>query len=97
MVCTDISDVMIQKLQERFNESDFSESTCNKTMINDQELPVGFEIPNINSFSRMVIAGIANNEALPFKDGQFDCYIANLSLMLVDNYKNMLTEALRVC
>ena len=38
----------------------------------------------------------ANNEDLPFMDNQFDCYISNLSLMIVDNHKNQLTEASRV-
>ena len=44
----------------------------------------------------MVLGCLANNECLPFKDATFDCYLANLSLMLVDNHKNMLKEALRV-
>ena len=43
-----------------------------------------------------MIGGVANNECLPFKDGTFDCYLAGLSLMLVDNYRNQLKEALRV-
>lgn len=38
----------------------------------------------------------ANSEDLPFEDASFDCYIANLSLMLVDNPQNMLSEAYRV-
>lgn len=41
-------------------------------------------------------ASIGNNESLPYTDDTFDCYLANLSLMLVDNYKNQLQEALRV-
>ncbi len=45
---------------------------------------------------RFILGAVANNESLPFIDGSFDCYIANLSLMLVDNYKNQLSEALRV-
>lgn len=45
---------------------------------------------------RLVVGAVANNECLPFEDGTFDCYLANLSLMLVDNYKNQLSEALRV-
>ena len=46
---------------------------------------------------RAVIAATANNESLPFKDETFDCYIASLSLMLVENHLNMLKEAYRVC
>ena len=45
---------------------------------------------------RLVIGAVANNESLKFNIQTFDCYIANLSLMLVDNYKNMLNEAFRV-
>ena len=40
---------------------------------------------------------MANNESLPFKHETFDCYLASLSLMLVDNHLNMLREAFRVC
>lgn len=43
-----------------------------------------------------MVGRLANNECLPFKDASFDCYLGNLSLMLVDNYRNMLKEALRV-
>ena len=39
---------------------------------------------------------MANNESLPFKDSTFDCYLANLSLMLVHNHSNQLKEAFRV-
>lgn len=38
----------------------------------------------------------ANNEKLPYPDKYFDCYISNLSLMLVANHKNQLKEAYRV-
>ena len=46
---------------------------------------------------RGVIGRLANNESLPFKDETFDCYMACLSLMIVDNHTNMLSEAFRVC
>ena len=45
---------------------------------------------------RLVYGCWANNEALPFLDDTFDCYLSNLSLQTVDNYRNMLSEALRV-
>ena len=57
----------------------------------DQESPFNPET------DRMVIAAVGNNESLPFKDGSFDCYISNLSMMIVDNHLNQLTEAFRVC
>lgn len=100
MVCTDISDQMITKLHERFSQSEFGLIPGNQTTIKAEELGSSedrsIEVPKIAAGERLVIAGVANNEALPFKDGQFDCYLANLSLMLVDNYKNMLAEAIRV-
>ena len=37
---------------------------------------------------KAVLGAIANNESLPFKNETFDCYLANLSLMLVDNHIN---------
>jgi Methyltransferase domain len=46
---------------------------------------------------RAIIARIGNNEQLPFKANTFDCYLACLSLMIVDNYMNQLEEAFRVC
>jgi ubiquinone/menaquinone biosynthesis C-methylase UbiE len=100
LICTDISDQMITKLHDRFKKSEFGLVPGNKTMIKAEELGSSedrsIEVPKISAGERLVIAGVANNEALPFKEGQFDCYLANLSLMLVDNYKNMLAEALRV-
>lgn len=47
--------------------------------------------------NRTVIGAVGNNESLPFANGQFDCYLGNLSLMLVDNHINMLKECIRVC
>uniref|UniRef100_A0A7S3NL54 Methyltransferase type 11 domain-containing protein n=1 Tax=Euplotes crassus TaxID=5936 RepID=A0A7S3NL54_EUPCR len=38
----------------------------------------------------------ANNEELPFPDEEFDCYISNLSLHIVNNHHNQLLEAYRV-
>lgn len=39
---------------------------------------------------------VADNEHLPYSDGQFDRYIANLSLMIVESPSQMLSEAYRV-
>ncbi|CAI2376153.1 unnamed protein product [Moneuplotes crassus] len=38
----------------------------------------------------------ANNEKLPYSDEVFDCYLSSLSLNLVDNHKNQLSECFRV-
>ena len=47
-------------------------------------------------FRKFVYGCRANNELLPFDDGVFDAYVANLSLQLVNNPKNMLSETFRV-
>lgn len=39
---------------------------------------------------------LANNESLPFPDASFDCYLAPLSLHVMNDYTKMLKEALRV-
>ena len=41
-------------------------------------------------YSKFVFGCQANNEKLPFGDGYFDAYIANLSLMIVHNHKNQI-------
>lgn len=105
LVCTDISDEMIRLMKDKFDdpESDYTVIPGNKYDIKDEELiPLGqqtFDLEErikISSKDRFVLGCLANNECLPFKDGTFDCYISNLSLMIVTNHKNMLAEALRV-
>lgn len=48
------------------------------------------------SKTKKVFVGEANSENLPFSDGQFDVYISNFSLNIVDDYEQMLAEASRV-
>jgi ubiquinone/menaquinone biosynthesis C-methylase UbiE len=48
------------------------------------------------SESRFAQFMLGNNEQLPFEDAQFDSYVANLSLHLVNNPDNMIKEAFRV-
>ena len=100
LVSCDISDEMINLAKHKFEDQDI------KAVIKTEELvPVGQQDFDLEGFlrdqevgesDRMVLGCLANNECLPFKDATFDCYLANLSLMLVDNHKNMLKEALRV-
>ena len=100
LVSCDISDEMINLAKHKFEDQDI------KAVIKAEELvPVGQQDFDLERFlrdqevgesDRMVLGCLANNECLPFKDATFDCYLANLSLMLVDNHKNMLKEALRV-
>lgn len=110
LVSTDFSAEMMVLAKKRFDDKEISQSyTSNPAnkyhIIADEVLPLGdhsFDIEqalkeqNIEATDRFVLGCQANNESLPFKDGSFDCYLANLSLMLVDNHHNQLTEAHRV-
>jgi hypothetical protein len=89
----------IQLLEEKFNKAEFTKIDGNRVIVHKEEVEDTMDIENISmneKCERLVMALVANNECLPFKNESFDCYIANLSLMLVDNYQNMLKEALRV-
>jgi ubiquinone/menaquinone biosynthesis C-methylase UbiE len=109
LVSCDISEEMIRLAKGKFADPDAEYTVIpgNRADIEVEELaPLGkqdFDLEEhlkAGGFSgekdRMVLARLANNECLPFKDGSFDCYLANLSLMLVDNHTNMLKEAIRV-
>jgi ubiquinone/menaquinone biosynthesis C-methylase UbiE len=104
MVCTDISDGMVNILKDKFERGEYLDVPGNRLeIITESLLQSGFDLEtklkqiNFNDASeRFVLAALANNECLPFKEGTFDCYLGNLSLMLVDNYLSMLSEALRV-
>ena len=52
--------------------------TCDLEAIVEQQKP----------FRKLVFGCQANNEMMPFSDGTFGAYVANLSLMLVDNPVN---------
>lgn len=100
---------MIKIMSEKYDdpESDYKVIPGNKAVVKAEELrPLGEKTFEVEKFmkeigvgekDRLVIGAVANNECLPFADGQFDCYLGNLSLMLVDDYQNMLKECLRVC
>ena len=49
-----------------------------------------------DSVTKKVFSLIANNEKLPFADGYFDLYLSSLSLMLVNDHVNQLSESYRV-
>ncbi|CDW71332.1 ubiquinone menaquinone biosynthesis methyltransferase [Stylonychia lemnae] len=111
LVIGDISSKMMELVQSKFDDkelsSGYTDVAGNKYHITTEPLlPLGdhtFDIEEEikkhteNESDRIVFGSQANNESLPFKDESFDCYIANLSLQLVDNHLNQLKEALRVC
>ena len=82
---------MIDIFEKRWNESVFADHPSIKL----QKLDEWTNIENEEGVRNLALVK-ANNESLPFEDASFDAYIANLSLMLVDNHKNMLSEAYRV-
>lgn len=96
LVCTDLCPDMLIRAKDRFEKSEWAQS--NKVKFIMDEVEAGYDIETLreNESDRVVFGCLANNECLPFKDSSFDCYIANLSLMLVHNYRNQLSEALRV-
>ena len=84
---------MIKISKNRFEDpkNDYLGIKDNKFYINAFELaPLGTkewnlekvlqEDLNFTENDRGVIAGMANNESLPFTDSTFDCYISSLSL-----------------
>ena len=98
-VSTDISEAMIDKFLHKFkttgyNGDDISiEKFDNKS---SEKLTVDFLRGVGNKGKRCIRVGTSDSEALPFEDHQFDVYIANFSLNIVDDYMKMLSEARRV-
>ncbi|CDW81850.1 UNKNOWN [Stylonychia lemnae] len=111
LVSCDFSSKMMKLTKQKYDDlnwsSGYTDVIGNRYDITTEALlPLGehsFDLEeeikkhNQNESDRFVFGCQANNESLPFKDDTFDCYLANLSLMLVDNYKNQLSEAFRVC
>lgn len=91
---------MLRLAQKKYEDSDFAKVEGNKFRVIDSEVEPSFDLEahlvEMGGPAKAVVGCVANNECLPFKDGTFDCYISSMSLMLVDNYRNQLAEALRV-
>ena len=51
---------------------------------------------SMSNYGNKVFVGLADNERLPFVEEQFEAYVSNFSLQLVDDYEKMLSEAKRV-
>lgn len=96
---SDISDEMVKTFEKRFDESD---SKLNpKVKLQPLELADMHDCEKLiedagSDVERKCFITEANNEKLPYPDEFFDCYISNLSLMIVDNHHNQLLEAYRV-
>lgn len=77
-------------------ETDYNEYVEGSTSELKNKCDIEKIIEAQGSFNKFIYGCQANNECLPFPDNSFDAYLAPLSLMLVNNHKNMITEAYRV-
>ena len=112
LVSCDISNEMLVKVKQTFDTADWTKVAGNKCVVDLEtdyrEFKAGSnsELANLcdidaiqaaqGEFNRFVFGCRANNELLPFADGSFNAYIANLSLMLVNNHVNQINQAFRV-
>ncbi|CAI2375705.1 unnamed protein product [Moneuplotes crassus] len=84
-VNTDISDNMIEVFRQNLATTGFE--------VEHQDVYTEV-VPEADQ--KKIVIMKANNEELPFPDEEFDCYVSNLSLQIVDNPGNQLLEACRV-
>ena len=104
LVSTDFSGNMMNKLRNNYADknNDYPLIEGNKSLFDmtngnfDKKYDIDQIISEQGTFRKFVFGCQANNEFLPFSDGAFDAYIANVSLQLVDDHKKMLQEAFRV-
>lgn len=104
LVCTEISQKMLELAKSKFEDEEFASFKHNRVSFTFDESYLSgspkISIENLrdglDEKDRFVFGCIANNEVLPFPDSHFDCYIAPLSLQLVHSYSAMLAEAYRV-
>jgi len=97
--CSDISDRMNEIFIKRFGESEFSkEQEIKLKHLEDADtVDVERTVQELGEdYNRKVFVHKVNCETLPYSDASFDLYIASLSLMIVVNHHNQLSEAYRV-
>jgi ubiquinone/menaquinone biosynthesis C-methylase UbiE len=93
---SDFSPEMVKRFEKLFSASPLANNDKVKFSMIEENESIEVAQPTEGDDTRHVYATVANNESLPFSDSAFDCYIANLSLMLVNDHKKMLEEAFRV-
>lgn len=96
---SDISEEMIKIFEKRFDTSALARDPKVKLHLveDNDELDTENLVESVGKdVSKRVFALKANNEKLPYPDGYFDMYLASLSLMLVNDHINQLSEAYRV-
>ena len=72
----------------KYDDTDYTEfaDTSNKSLKNLCDLDKAISAQG--QFRKLVYGCQANNEILPFADSSFNAYIANLSIMIVENPRN---------
>ena len=102
LVSCDVSTSMVQQMSERYLSSEFKlypkctvEIDPTTDFVLNQELTVTPSMP-ADQESRKVFGCLADNMRLPFPNSFFDCYISNLSLMIVPDYRLQISECFRV-
>jgi len=92
---SDFSEKMIEIFAKKYAQSEFANSSEVKYENLPQSSNIEVSTPEEGTVKK-VYSTVADNEALPYSDDAFDCYLANLSLMLVNDPNKMLSEAYRV-
>jgi len=94
---SDISENMIKHMEETYKSSHLANTNLTFQILEESDsIKVPQKEKDLRNETSSIYATVANNESLPYPDEAFDLYLSNLSLMLVDNPYNMLSEAYRV-
>jgi len=97
-VASDISEGMNSIFVKRFEESGILDK---KTKLQSLEELDSVDVEKIvleigGEVSKKIFSLRVNNEQLPYSNSYFDLYLSSLSMMIVSNHHNQLSEAYRV-
>jgi len=101
LVSCDFSNSMVEMLKAQYDKSVFTKMpdckfSCDlETDFVSNENAVA-ELPQPALKERQVFGCMADNMRLPFASESFDCYISNMSMMIVPDYKKQIHECFRV-
>jgi ubiquinone/menaquinone biosynthesis C-methylase UbiE len=96
----DFSQNFVEQAVERYKISEFTKIPGNsvhvdmRDFVSDSKLMAELRKPE--GTERIVHVNMADNMRLPYEDASFDCYVSNLSLMIVPDYRLQIREAYRV-
>ncbi|CAI2376370.1 unnamed protein product [Moneuplotes crassus] len=96
---SDIADGMNERFTKGFQDSDLASNpkVGYEWVETEEEVDVAGQAgKELRGVDRKVFHLKANNEKLPYASEVFDCYLASLSLNLVNNHKNQISESYRV-